>query len=202
MKTMKKIEMMLMAAIVAFGMTACTNDNSDNPAEPLQESGPTAKEKAMVTEPMIWMLDSILVIYNYQTPIETYKMLYAEEDFDGWSYRLYPCTYQFPDNLMFNSAFDDETYQMSQMYNEDFCKYTCITVADEKIVSAGYLCYYRDMFTFRGLQQGGMVEFMIREADTKWDSDNWTCTYNASVEEDGTVLERNVEYYSRVYPRQ
>jgi hypothetical protein len=66
------------------------------------------------------------------------------------------------------------------------------------IISAGYLCYYKDFFTFSGMQQGGWIEMMLREADTKWDSDVWTCSFDAEVELDGTVVERNIEYYSRV----
>lgn len=36
------------------------------------------------------------------------------------------------------------------------------------------------------------------EASTNWDTEVWTCAYNPIEEDDGTVTERNVEYYSRV----
>jgi len=49
-----------------------------------------------------------------------------------------------------------------------------------------------------GMQQGGWVDFLLREASTDWNTDVWTCAYNAEADEDGTVLERNVEYYSPV----
>ena len=195
MKTMKYLSM----AAFAFILAACTNGISDNPIvvpEEPEEQGPTQKEKDMIPSEMIWQLDSILVIYNPGTPIETSRMLYAGQDTYQWTYNLYPCTYKFPDDLVFYSEFDDEAYQMSKEYNQDYCKY--ITTMGDEVVSAGYLCYYNDFFTFSGIQQGGWVEFMLRETDTKWDSDVWTCAFDAEVELDGTVLERDIEYYSPV----
>ena len=189
----------LSMAVFAFILAACTNGNSDNPIvvpEEPEEQGPTQKEKDMVPTEMIWQLDSVLVIYNPGTLIETYRMLIAGQDTYQWTYNFYPYTYKFPDDIVFYSEFDGEAYQMSKEYTQDYCKY--ITTMGGEIISAGYLCYYRDVFTFSGMQQGGWVEFMLREADTKWDSDVWTCAFDAEVELDGTVVERNIEYYSRV----
>ena len=195
MKTMKYF---MMAAFVCL-LAACSNA-IDNPVvipvEPEEEEGPTQKEKAMIPSEMMWQLDSILVINNPGTAIETYRMLYAGQDTYQWTYSFYPYTYKFPEDLVFYSEWDDEAYVISDRYAEDYCKYTCSFGGD--IVSAGYLCYYRDKFTFRGLSRGAWVEFMIREADTQWDSDVWTCAYNSSEDPDGTVLERTIEYYSRV----
>lgn len=188
----------MMAAFVCL-LAACTNDAIDNPVvipEEPEEQGPTQKEKDMVPTEMIWQLDSVLVIYNPGTLIETYRMLIAGQDTYQWTYNFYPYTYKFPDDIVFYSEFDGEAYQMSKEYTQDYCKY--ITTMGGEIISAGYLCYYRDVFTFSGMQQGGWVEFMLREADTKWDSDVWTCAFDAEVELDGTVVERNIEYYSRV----
>jgi hypothetical protein len=39
---------------------------------------------------------------------------------------------------------------------------------------------------------------MIRETDTNWDTDVWTCAFDSSVALDGTVEERIIEYYSPV----
>lgn len=150
----------------------------------------------MVPAMMRWQLDSILVINNPGTLIETYQMLYAGKDTYQWTYTFYPCTYQFPDDLVFYSEYDGEAYQMSKEYNEEYCKYT--VTSGEEIISAGYLCYYRDNFTMRGMQMGGWVDYRIREASTDWNTDVWTCTFDAEVELDGTVLERDVEYYSPV----
>ena len=189
----------LSMAVFALMFAACTNGIGDNPIvvpEEPEEQGPTQKEKDMIPSEMIWQLDSVLVIYNPGTPIETQRMLYAGQDTYQWTYNFYPCTYKFPDDIVFYSEFDGEPYQMSKEYTEDYCKY--VTTMGGEIISAGYLCYYRDVFTFSGMQQGGWVEFMLREADTKWDSDVWTCAFDAEVELDGTVVERNIEYYSRV----
>lgn len=199
---MRKIEKMLIATIVACSMTACSNDSIDNPIVPDDDIVPTAKEKAMVQEPMIWMLDSIQIIYDYQTPNETYEMLYAGYDIDGKSYRFYPSTYQFPEDLVFYDFVDDNAIQVSKQFNKDFCKYVCISAANEEIVSAGYLCYYGDMFTLNGIRRGGIVDHSMFEADTSWDSDVWTCSYNALQEDDGIVKIRHIEYYTRVYPRE
>lgn len=188
----------MMAAFICL-FAACTNDLPDNPIvvpEEPEEQGPTQKEKDMIPSEMIWQLDSILVIYNPGTPIETYKMLYAGQDTYQWTYNFYPCTYKFPDDIVFYSEFDGEPYQMSKEYTEDYCKY--VTTLGGEVISAGYLCYYNDFFTFSGQKQGGWIEMMLREADTKWDSDVWTCAFDAEVELDGTVIERDIEYYSRL----
>ena len=195
MKTMKYL---MMAAFVCI-LAGCTNGIGDNPIvipEEPEEQGPTQKEKDMIPSEMIWQLDSVLVIYNPGTPIETQRMLIAGQDTYQWTYSFYPYTYRFPDDLVFESAFDGSPIQMSTEYNKDYCKYTCSSGGE--IISAGYLCYYRDFFTHSGLQRDGWVEFMLREADTKWDSDVWTCSYDAEVELDGTVVERDIEYYSRL----
>ena len=196
MKTMKYF---MVAAFVCL-LAACTNDAIDNavviPVDPEEEQGPTQKEKDMIPTEMMWQLDSVLVIFNPGTPIETYRLLYAGQDTYQWTYSFYPYTYKFPEDLIFTSEWDEEAYVISERYAEDYCKYTC--TLDGEIIAAGYLCYYRDLFTFSGVKQDGMVEFMIREADTKWDSDVWTCAYNSEVDLDGTVLERTIEYYSPV----
>ena len=189
----------MMAAFVCL-LAACTNDAIDNavviPVEPEEEQGPTQKEKDMIPTEMMWQLDSVMVIHNPGTLIETYNLLYAGQDTYQWTYSFYPYTYKFPEDLVFYNEWEGESFKISEQYPEDYCKYTC-TLGGE-IIAAGYLCYYRDLFTFSGVKQDGMVEFMIREADTKWDSDVWTCSYDSEVEFDGTVLERTIEYYSRV----
>lgn len=196
---MKTIKYLSIAVFICL-MAACTNGITDNPVvipEEPEEQGPTLKEKSMIPSEMIWQLDSILVIYNPGTPIETQRMLIAGQDTYQWTYSFYPYTYKFPDDLVFNSAFDGAPIQMSKEYNKDYCKYTCTSGGE--IISAGYLWYYKDdLFTFSGLQQGGWVDFMLREADTKWDTDVWTCAFDAEVELDGTVVERDIEYYSRL----
>lgn len=193
MKTMKKIGMMLMAAIVAFGMTAC--NESDNPVEPV-EDGPTAKEKAMVPSMMMWQLDSMQIIYYPGSLIETSQMLYAGIDTYQWTYTFYPCTEKLPDGIVFRSDFEDYSINVSEEYTKDYCKYVCTESGE--VISAGYLCYYKDYFTFSGLQQGCWVEFKLREASTNWNTVVWTTTYDSSVALDGTVEERTIEYYSRV----
>jgi len=194
MKTMKYYFLAAIACILA----SCTK--LDNPVEPEPETGgPTQKEKNMVRDEMTWRLDSVLIIYNYQLPDETRQMVYAGEDINALpiTYTFYPCDYQFPNDLVFFSDMDpDETYNISEQFNEGYCKYLCTYYGEP--VAAGYLTYYRDRFTFYGLQQGGWIEFMIREADTNWDNEVWTVAVNASEEPDGTVLERHIEYYSRL----
>lgn len=190
---MKKIGMMLMAAIVAFGMTAC--NESDNPVEPV-EDGPTAKEKAMVPSMMMWQLDSMQIINYPGSLIETSQMLYAGIDTYQWTYTFYPCTEKLPDGIVFRSDFEDYSINVSEEYTKDYCKYVCTESGE--VISAGYLCYYKDYFTFSGLQQGCWVEFKLREASTNWNTVVWTTTYDSSVALDGTVEERTIEYYSRV----
>ena len=186
---------LFLMAILACLMAACSvEDNPSKPTEP--EGGPTAKEKAMVPTMMQWQLDSMLIINYPGSMIETYKMLKAGEDTYQWTYTFYPCTEKLPDGIIFQSDFDDESINVSETYTEDYCKYIC--TLDNQIIAAGYLCYYRDSFTFSGLQQGCWVEFKLREADTNWNTEVWTSTYNTSVAYDGTVEERTVEYYSRV----
>ena len=150
----------------------------------------------MVPRMMMWQLDSMLVINNPGTLIETYQMLHAGQDTYQWTFTFYPCTEKLPDGIVFYSDFDDSSVNVSEEYTEDYCKYVCTESGE--VISAGYLCYYRDMFTFSGLQQGCWVEYKLREADTNWNTNVWACTYDSDVEQDGTVLERVVEYYSPV----
>ena len=176
-------------------LAACTIDTPDNPVNPEQD-GPTAKEKAMVPNMMMWQLDSMLIINNPGTLIEFSQMLYAGIDTYQWTFTFYPCTEKLPDGIIFESEFDDEAINVSEAYTQDYCKYVCTESGE--VISAGYLCYYNDYFTFSGLQQGCWVEFKLREASTNWNTDVWTNAYNASVAHDGTVEERVIEYYSQV----
>lgn len=195
MKTMKYYSIL---AVVACMFAACGTNDSPIYEEPVPD-GPTPKEKTMVMDEMTWRLDSVLVIKNYQQPNETSYMVYAGEDINALpiSYTFYPCDYQFPDDLVFYSDMDpDLIINLSEQFNEGYCKYLCTYYGEP--VAAGYLCYYRDMFTFFGLQQGGWVQYMIREAETDWDKEVWTVACNTDVEPDGTVNERTIEYYSRV----
>ena len=185
----------LSTAIFACLLAACTIDTPDNPVNPEQD-GPTAKEKAMVPNMMMWQLDSMLIINNPGTLIEFSQMLYAGIDTYQWTFTFYPCTEKLPDGIIFESEFDDETINVSEAYTQDYCKYVCTESGE--VISAGYLCYYNDYFTFSGLQQGCWVEFKLREASTNWNTDVWTNAYNASVAHDGTVEERVIEYYSQV----
>ena len=185
-------------AVVACMFAACGTNDLPVYSEPEPE-GPTQKEKNMVMDEMTWRLDSVLVIKNYQQPDETSYMVYAGEDFNAppISYTFYPCDYQFPNDLLFYSDMDpDMTHNISELFNEGYCKYLCTYYGEP--VAAGYLTYYKDKFTFYGLQQGGWIEFMMREADTDWDKEVWTVAYNTNVDFDGTVLERCIEYYSRL----
>ena len=184
--TMKQTLLTIAAAALLFA--AC---------DPLAlEEEPTAAEKLMVTTEMTWTLDSVLVIYNYQLPGEARQMLYPEDGIDIWSYTMYPCTYNFPNDLYFTDEFSGKKVYLSKEFGKGYCKYIC--TYKNNIISGGYLCYYKDYFTFQGVSQGGWAEFMIREADTNWNVDVWTCTYNAQEDyETGDVLERCVEYYSR-----
>ena len=184
----------LSMAAIACLFAACTNDIADNPTEP--QDGPTAKEKAMVPRMMMWQLDSMQIIRNPGTLIESSQMLIAGIDTYQWTYTFYPWTEKLPDGIIFESEFEDESINVSQEYTQDYCKYVCTESGE--VISAGYLCYYNDYFTFSGLQPGCWVEFMLREASTNWNTDVWTCTYDSEVEQDGTVLERVVEYYSPV----
>ena len=157
---------------------------------------PTDEEKSMVGVEMTWQLDSTLVIYNYQCPDETSEMLYPSDGMEVWSYTFYPYTYRFPKDLVFESELTGKPINVAKEYNEDYCKYIC--TYEGTIISAGYLGYYKDYFTFNGIQDGGWVEFMIREADAFWNVPVWISAFNAAEDLGGTVLERHVEYYSRV----
>ena len=187
--SMKKL-FCLCLAVLGCMLVAC-----DPPSD--QDFEPTAKEQAMVTEEMTWQLDSIMVITNYQTAKEESYIVYPGEELPRWSFTFYPCTWGFPEDLYFVNAYTEERVYLSREFAQEFCKYVCKSGGE--IVGAGYLCYYRDYFTFNGLQSNGMMQFMIREAETDWrTTEVWTCTYNPTEGDDGTVYERNIEFYSRV----
>ena len=98
-------------------------------------------------------------------------------------------------DLCFTSEMTGESIYPAKEYKQDFCKYICTYKGT--VISAGYLCYYRDLFTFNGVQEGGWVEFMIRETDTNWEVPVWTCSFNVVEDDSGYVHERHTEYYSR-----
>ena len=181
-----KRALLLLAAFAAV-LVSC------NPVDP--EDEPTEKEKQMVPAEMTWELDSVLVIYDYHTSEESSEMLYPSDGIDIWSYTFYPYTYHFPKDLCFTNEMTGESIYLAQEYKQDFCKYICTYQGG--IISAGYLCYYRDLFTFNGVQEGGWVEFMIRETDTNWEVPVWTCSFNVVEDDSGYVHERHTEYYSR-----
>lgn len=185
---MKKIILLLSLCAILFA--AC------DPFYNEEEDEPTAKEQQMVTEEMTWTLDSMLVIYDYRQIGETRQMLYPSDGIDVWSFTFYPCTYKFPEDLSFTNEITGEVLNISKEYNKDFCKFIC--TSDGSTISAGYLCYYRDFFTFNGLMTDGWMVFMIREANTNWDTDVWTSAFNAVEYDNGIVAERHIEYYSRV----
>ena len=182
---MKKIVMLLFLVVVL--VSSCIEKFNDTPTE---------TEKQMVPTEMTWKIDSMLVVRDIHSPTQTSEMLYPSEGLIEWSYTFYPCTYQFPKDLCFTNEMSGETTYMYKEYNKNYCKYIC--TYQNEVISAGYLCYYNSYFTFNGLQQGGWVEFMMREANTQWDVPVWTVAYDASVSPDGFVLERCYEFYSRV----
>lgn len=185
--TMKKL---IFFALVAI-LVACNNNNDP------EILVPTDKEKNMVTEMMMWQLDSILDILYYQQPNEQRQMFYPSDGIDVVTYTLYPSTYQFPEDLYCVNVMTGETEYYSDLYAgaRDFCKYTCSY--EGKMVSAGYLMYYNDLFTFNGTKQNGMMEFRILETEG-WKDNVWELAYNPEETEDGVVIERHIEYYSRV----
>lgn len=186
----KRLLFLLIAAAI---MAACTHDDPDNP----DPQGPTERERNMVTEEMSWKLDSVLVIYNYMADNEVRRMYHEEDGIYIWTYTLYPSTYQFPDDMHFTNEMTGETLYLNDLYDyaRDYCKYTCSY--EGEIISAGYLMYYKDYFTFCGTKNGGWAEFRIVETDG-WTDSLWTLSFNPTEADDGTVLERNTEYYSRV----
>ena len=114
---MKTIKYLSIAVFMCL-MAACTNGITDNPVvipEEPEEQGPTQKEKDMVQTEMIWQLDSVLVIYNPGTPIETYRMLIAGQDTYQWTYNFYPCDYKFPDDIVFYSEYDGDALSMPKL---------------------------------------------------------------------------------------
>ena len=184
---MKKIAILLTLVTLLFA--ACDPQ--------LPEEEPTEQEKRMVQTEMTWRLDSVQSIHNWREPDESSVILRPEDGIDIWSFTFYPCTYHFPDDLVFVNELSGEKLYMAKEFNKGYCKYTC--TYEGTIISAGYLCYYKDYFAFSGVKQGGWVEFMIREADTNWNTNVWTCSYNAEEDYDtGAVIERCTEFYSRV----
>ena len=157
---------------------------------------PTEKEKNMVTEVMAWQLDSILDILYYGQPNETRQMCYPSDGIDVITYTLYPCTWQFPEEMSCTNAMTGETEYYKDLYADarDFCKYTC--AYEGEIISAGYLMYYDDLFAFNGTKKNGMMEFRLLETEG-WKGDVWELAYNPTETEDGIIIERNIEYYSR-----
>ena len=177
---------MLVSLLVVL-VSSCIEQFSDKP---------TDAEKQMVTTEMTWQIDSMLVITDIHSSSETSVMYYPSQGIDSWSYTFYPCTYKFPKDLCFTNEMTGETTYMYKAYDKDYCKYVC--TFQNRVVAAGYLCYYNNYFTFNGLQEGGWVEFMMREASTDWNVPVWVSAYDSSVSPDGVVLERCYEFYSRV----
>lgn len=189
---MKKHILLLIAFAAAPLLFSCTpHDDPDEPADQ-----PTEAEKNMITEPSAWTLDSVLVITYYNEPAEHRELYTRDDGILTWTYRLYPSSYRFPADLLFTSDFDGSEIRMSEEYRQDYCKYTC--ESGGRIISAGYLIYYRDFFTFSGMKTGGWMEFRIVEtAAPSPAADVWTMAYDASADDDH-VYERRVEYYSRL----
>ena len=158
---------------------------------------PTEKEKNMVTETMMWQLDSILDILHYEQPNEARQMFYPSDGIFVITYTLYPSTWQFPEDLNCTNVMTGETLYYKDLYADarDFCKYTAS--CEGEMVSAGYLMYYNDLFTFNGTKTNGMMEFRILETEG-WHDNLWELAYNAEETDDGIVIERCIEYYSRV----
>ncbi|MBR5034694.1 MAG: hypothetical protein IKX71_05245 [Bacteroidales bacterium] len=157
---------------------------------------PTAEEQAMVTEQMTWRLDSIKVITNYAM-VSQETVVYREEDgIDIVDYTFYPYTYKFPESLYFISDYDGSKVSLSE-YKDDYCKFLLTTPSGD-LLAGGYLCYYRNLFTFSGAKNGAWAVFFITEATANWDTEVWTIAYNPVEAEDGRILERRIEFYHRV----
>lgn len=182
---MKKTVFILLA--VCAMLTSCNRN----------EDGPTKKEKNMVKEEMTWALDSVQVIYNYQTSEEISFMLHKEDGITVWSYTFFPWKYKFPSDLTVQNAMSGETFLLADKYSENYCKYIC-NAANGTFLSGGYVCYYNDMFCLRGVKADGMAEMRIVDAEPQWNTQVWTITYNPIESDNGTILERRIEYYSRV----
>lgn len=174
-------------------LVACNNNNNNEP----EILVPTDKEKNLVTEMMTWQVDSVLDILNYQQPNETQQMFYPEDGIDALVYTLYPASYQFPEDMYCVNVMSGETEYYKDLYANarDFCKYTCSL--DGERVSAGYLMFYNDLFAFNGTKQNGMMEFFLVETEG-WKDDLWMFAFNPIETDDGVIVERNVEYLSRV----
>jgi hypothetical protein len=183
-------KLIIFVSFVTMFMVAC---NAPDP-DPILE--PTEEEKQMIPAEMSWRLDSMLVISNYQSLKETSEMIYPGDNLYQVIYTFYPYTYRFPSDLCFVHDFDHSRVYLSTLYDSDFCKYIC-TYGGE-IVAGGYLCYYRDLFCFSGTKKGAWIDFMLRETTLDWDADVWTLTYNAEETDNGEILTRCTEYYSKV----
>lgn len=161
------------------------------------EDGPSKKERKMVKEEMTWTLDSVLVVYDYQTDHEQSFMLRKDEGLITWSFTFYPYTYTFPAELTAFNGMSGDVISYAEQYSEPYCKYIC---SDDQgiFLSAGYMCYYNDMFCLRGMKSDGTLEMRVVDANTNWNEPVWTITFNPVVMEDNTIQEHRVEYYSRV----
>jgi len=187
---MKKTVFVLLA--ICALLTSCNKDNDK----------PTKKEKNMVKEEMTWKLDSVKVIYNYQTSQEESFVVHEGEGLSFGSYTFYPWEYQFPSDLTVQNVMTGKITSLAEKYSDNYCKYIAQN-RDGEFLSGGYLCYYTDKdrndhFSLMGIKADGMAEMRVVEAEAQWDTQVWTITYNPSEDVDGTVLERRVEYYSRV----
>lgn len=183
---MKKI--LFFALALSAILFSCNREN---------ENEPSKKERNMVKEEMTWKLDSMLVIYNYQTPEEESFVVIAGEQIAPWTYTFYPYKYQFPADLYAVNVMVGDTVFFADKYPEKYCKYSHHDV-DGSFMSAGYLCYYNgELFMLRGTKADGTLDTRIVDASTNWDTPVWTITYNPQ-EDDDVVYERRVEYYSRV----
>ncbi len=185
MVLMKKI----LCIAVAFGLlfSSCNRGNEDQPSK---------AERNMVKQEMTWKLDSILVIYNYMSPDEQSFMLCSDQGLKTWSYTFYPSKYNFPSDLNVVNGMTGDTVYLSEKYPENYCKYIHAD-EDGAFQSGGYMCYYNDKFALRGVKYDGTLEMRVVDANTDWDASVWTITYNPVEEDDGTILERRIEYYSR-----
>lgn len=163
-----------------------------------EEDGPTKKDQSLILEEMTWHLDSILVIHHYQTPDEESYVLHESDGIYTWSYTFYPWEYKFPKDLYCVNVWSGDTIYLADEYSENYCKYIC-TDENNHFQSGGYVKFYDDLFMLSGLKSDGMIEVCIaNDYGRNWNEPVWTFTYNPIEEDDGTVTERHVQYYSRV----
>ena len=185
-----KTNLIYFIVIATMFLVACTAPVPDPVPQPTEE------EMQMIPAEMSWRLDSMLVIYNYEADDETSEMVYPGDDLYQVVYTFYPYTYRFPSDLYFVNEFDGEKVYLAEQFDNDFCKYIC--TYEGEIVAGGNLCFYRKYFCFNGIKTGAWVDVMLRETTLNWDTDIWTLTYNAEETDEGEVLVRCKEYYSKV----